>query len=427
MSAALPTVSTVGPAGGAGVDKPVVTLDWRGSRIEARSGQWILGLGGDSDLVKGKAAAAQVQALRHRLGDGGSPAAVEKQLGRDGQFLLQVPDGLGYEQLLASTRNLPGFQYLEPNAVIKLQATPNDPVFGYQYGLNNTGTVPFDTGVSTADADIDAPEAWDLTTGSSDVVVAVVDSGIDYTHPDLAANMWHNPFEVPGDGIDNDSDGFVDDVYGADFANNDADPFDDNGHGTHVAGTIGAAGNNGVGVAGVNWHVQLMALKFISASGSGASADAIEALNYATAMRQKGVNLKLTNNSWNGGGYEQALRDAIAATNNAGMLFVAAAGNGGSDNVGDNNDTVASYPGNYDLPNVISVASTDRFDKLAASSNYGPATVDLAAPGVDITSTYPANRYVRLSGTSMATPHVSGVAALAWAQSIQKNIKTIKK
>jgi subtilisin family serine protease len=415
MSAALPAVPAAGPAVAGARAKSVETIDWKGTSIEAWSGEWILGLSGDSDVVRGRQAPAQVQALQRRLGAGGSPAVVEKQLGRAGQYLLRVPDSVAFEQVLAATRKLRGFEYLEPNAVLKLQATPNDPAYNYEYGLNNTGTVPFDTGASLADADIDAPEAWDLTTGSAATVVAVVDSGVDYTHPDLAANMWHNPFEVAGDGLDNDANGYVDDVYGIDAANNDGDPMDDNNHGTHVAGTIGAAGNNGVGITGVAWRVQIMALKFIAADGSGASADAIEALNYATSMRQRGVNVRLTNNSWNGLGYEQALKDAIAATSDAGMLLVCAAGNGGADKIGDNNDVVPSYSGNYDVPNIVTVASTDRWDNLAVSSNFGPATVDLAAPGVDITSTYPGNRYVRLSGTSMATPHVSGVAALAWS------------
>jgi len=220
--------------------------------------------------------------------------------------------------------------------------------------------------------------------------------------------MWVNPGEVAGDGRDNDGNGYVDDVHGINAALNNGNPMDDHGHGTHVAGTIGATGSDG-GFVGVNWDVQIMALKFLTADGGGSTADAIEALNYAAAMRQRGVNLKLTN-SWGGGGYEQALRDAIAHQANLGILFVAAAGNDGL-----NNDAYGSFPANVDLPNVISVAAADRNDALASFSNYGATSVNLSAPGVDIASTAPGGSYVYMSGTSMATPHVSGVAALAWA------------
>ena len=179
----------------------------------------------------------------------------------------------------------------------------------------------------TPDADIDAPEAWDIGTGSTDVVVAVIDTGVDYTHPDLAANMWVNPGEIPDNGIDDDGNGYDDDVYGYDFCNYDGDPFDDHYHGTHCAGTIGAIGNNSEGVAGVNWRVKIMALKFLDATGSGWTDDAINCVEYSIQM-----GAKLSSNSWGGGGFDQALKDAIDAAGQAGMLFVAAAGNGGSDN-----------------------------------------------------------------------------------------------
>jgi subtilisin family serine protease len=401
---------------GGAPDNPVVSMDWHGRRVKAEAGEYILALSPTARLVHGRSADVQVAGLRRALSGraGAEGFAVEEYLGRPGQFLLDVPQGRGYDDVLAAVKALKGFEYVEPNFVLQLQATtPNDPLFGYEYALNNTGSTPL--GPSKADADIDAPEAWDVTTGSPDVVVGVVDTGVDYTHPDLAANMWHNPGEVPGDGIDNDADGYVDDVYGINAAANNGNPMDDYGHGTHVAGTIAAVGNNGVGVTGVAWNAKVMALKFIGADGTGSTADAIECLNYAVTMRNRGVNIRLTSNSWGGGGFETALRDAIARTNTAGMLFVAAAGNGGADGVGDNNDVVPDYPDGYNVPNVLSVAAPDRCDHLATFSNYGATTVDLAAPGVDVASTARGGGYVYMSGTSMATPQVSGVAALAFS------------
>ena len=285
----------------------------------------------------------------------------------------------------------------EPDYIVHADLTPNDPNFNSLYGLNNTGQ----TG-GTSDADIDAPEAWNVDTGSGNAIVAIIDTGIDYTHPDLAANMWHNPGEIAGNGVDDDRNGLIDDVYGADYANNDGDPRDDNGHGSHVAGTIGAVGDNGVGVAGVNWHVQLMAVKFLAANGSGSISNAVKGLNYAVA---KGA--VVSNNSWGGGGFSSAMSTAIDAARTAGHIFVAAAGNSGL-----NNDSSPNYPSNYPQDNVLAVAATDQNDNLASFSNYGASTVDLAAPGVNIYSTYMNGGYATLSGTSMATPHVTGAVAL---------------
>ena len=276
---------------------------------------------------------------------------------------------------------------------------------------------------------------WDMTrhrrpgrldhrpTGSSSVVVAVIDTGVDYNHVDLAANIWTNPGEIAGNGIDDDGNGFVDDVHGYDFANNDGNPMDDNGHGTHVAGTIAAVGNNSLGVTGVAWSTSIMPLKFLSANGSGYLSDAVEAINYATMMRTRyGVNVRVDNNSWGGGGFSSAMQSAIQAANDAGILFVAAAGNSGT-----NNDASPQYPANYDSPNVISVAATDQNGQLASFSNYGATTVDLAAPGVSIYSTTPNNTYSTYSGTSMATPHVSAVAALAWALNPDATVAEVRK
>ena len=271
-------------------------------------------------------------------------------------------------------------------------------------------------GGSVVDADIDAPEAWNVHTGSRDILVGVIDTGIDYNHPDLNANMWTNPNEIAGNGLDDDENGYIDDTRGWDFFNNDNNPMDDQGHGTHCAGTIGGIGNNAKGVTGVCWQVSMVGLKFLSAQGGGSTSDATEAILYGTS-----IGVRLTSNSWGGGGYSQALKDAVDAANDAGSLFIAAAGNSAYDN-----DLYGNYPSNYESPNVIAVAATDPFDQLAWFSQWGATTVDLAAPGVDIYSTQPGNKYAHFSGTSMATPHVAGAVALAWSLSPDSTAAEIK-
>jgi subtilisin family serine protease len=312
------------------------------------------------------------------------------------------------ESALAQLRGDPRVRYAEPNFLVSADVTPNDPFFSRLWGLNNNG-FPVGGRWGAPDADIDAPEAWSVTTGSDAVTVAVIDTGIDYSHPDLSSQMWINPGEnCPGcrtDGIDNDGNGYVDDWRGWDFANGDNDPMDDNGHGTHVAGTIGAAGNNGIGITGVNWRVRLLPLKFISAAGTGTTADAVSAVLYAA---DKGATV--LNNSWGGDDYSQALADAITVADTHGALFVAAAGNSSTDN-----DSMPTYPASYALPNVLTVAATDNSDQLAYFSNVGRKSVDLGAPGLNIYSTWPGGTYQYMSGTSMAAPHVSGAAALAKA------------
>jgi subtilisin family serine protease len=312
----------------------------------------------------------------------------------------------------------PRVAYAEPNYLIPsaAAATPNDPDLARDWGLVNTGQ----TG-GTPDADIDADEAWESATGGTDVVVAVVDTGVDYTHPDLAANMWHNPGEVAGNGLDDDGNGVVDDYYGYDFVNGDSDPIDDVGHGSHVAGTLGMVGNNGVGATGVNWHTQIMALKTDAGSGNPIS-DLILAYDYVTMMRGRGVNVRVINNS-NGAALPlmQSWKDAIDRAGQAGILFAAAAGNDANDN-----DATPFYPASFDSPHVISVAATDSDDRIADFSCWGATSVDLAAPGVDVWSTYPNNSYGYSSGTSMATPHVAGAAALVWSAHPELSVAEVK-
>ena len=265
-----------------------------------------------------------------------------------------------------------------------------------------------------------AAEAWKAGhIGSDGVYVAVIDEGIDRKHRDLSANIWTNPFETL-DGADNDGNGYVDDIRGWDFANDDNTIYDPksssdtstDAHGTHVAGTIGASGGNGTGVVGVNWNVTIIPAKFLGSDG-GTTWDAIQAIDYVTDLKLRhGLNIVATNNSWGGSGYSQALYDAIEDANDAGILFVAAAGNGGSDGIGDNNDSTPNYPASYASTNIIAVAAINKNGGKPSFSNYGATSVDLGAPGAGIYSTTPRNTYRSYSGTSMATPHVTGAVAL---------------
>ena len=321
---------------------------------------------------------------------------------------------------LAELRADPNVLYAEPDYILRADRTPNDPLFLRQWGLQNA---------SMPSADISAVEAWEQATGSEDVIVAVIDSGVDYTHPDLAANMWVNKGEIPNNNIDDDGNGYVDDVYGWNFSTFDVmlglpanDPMDYNGHGTHVAGIIGAVGNNSLGVAGVNWKVKIMPVNFLGFFGMGFTSDAIMSLEYAW---QNGA--RISNNSWGGGAYSQALRDAIEMAGAKGHLFVAAAGNGGPDLIGDDNDLLPHYPSSYDVPYIVAVAATDASDLPADFSNYGVASVDLAAPGVGILSTFPRSQYLSSDGTSMAAPFVSGAAALLLSRDAMMQPLSIKR
>lgn len=323
--------------------------------------------------------------------------------GTNDRFVRVKLRDMSYINNLAAMAQSPAVQYIEPNyiytlpkfkvhGVINQYDAPADEMYSKLWGLNNTKT----------GFDVDAPEAWSITKGSRKVVVAVVDTGIDYTHPDLKNNMWINEKELNGtDGVDDDGNGFVDDIYGYNANAGTGDPMDGHSHGTHCAGTIGAV-HNSIGVAGVIANVRLMAVKIFSDGGSTSTAAIVEGIHYAA---DNGAHVM--SNSWGGGGASQAISDSIKYAHSKGIPFVAAAGNNGSDN-----DKRANYPSNYDIDNIIAVAAYQEDSKIASFSSYGQNTVDVAAPGVGILSTVPKGKYASYSGTSMATPHVSGVVAL---------------
>ncbi len=306
-----------------------------------------------------------------------------------GIYRVDLANGINLDHAITVFAGQPGIQSVARDSIVSVAQTPNDPRLSELWNLQK----------------INAAQGWNATTGTGQTIVAVIDTGVDYTHPDLAANIWTNAREVAGNGRDDDGNGYVDDVRGYDFSSNDANPMDENGHGTHVAGIVGATGNNGVGVTGVAQHTRIMALRFMAADGSGYTSDAVRAIDYAI---RNGA--KILNNSWGGSAADPTLAAAIERARAAGVIVVIAAGNEQA-----NNDTTASYPATYarQSNNTVVVASTSSGDQLSWFSNYGQ-TVMIAAPGESILSTARGGGYITKSGTSMAAPVISGALALLW-------------
>lgn len=449
----------------------VVEVQWRNATAPVYAGQWVVQLGG----YKGTQG-SQIQKARRLLGEAEPRLEVSQFLLKNGQFTVELPSNWSMQKQYNALKAMPGFVAADPNWVLTTNATPNDPQYGSLWGLNTAG-----------DTDIDAPEGWNITTGSMDQIVGIIDSGVDYNHVDLYQNIYLNQQEIPlsrranlvdidgdglitfrdlnnaanqgpfkivdqnsdgritgadlrvamgqtggvdngtggwADGVDTDANFLVDDFVGWNFLSGNNDPGDVFGHGTHVAGTVGATGNNSVGVVGVNWKVRLLPLKtggLTSSDNTISSAAAIASLNYAVSLKQRGEAVAATNNSWGGGGFSDVLLGAIEANAGSDITFVAASGNNGS-----NNDASPFYPASYTTDNVISVANLTQSGGRNFGSNYGLTSVDLGAPGTSILSTTPGNNYSFFTGTSMAAPHVAGVVAMMKALSPTLSVSQIR-
>jgi subtilisin family serine protease len=369
-----------------------------------------------------------------RFASGVAPQAINARLGAKtirayhivpNLQLVSLPKSLDVVAGIDAYASQPGVMYAEPNFISHIDdTTPNDPSFNLQWDWLNTGQIGGTPGV-----DVDAAKAWDLTTGSNNVVVGLLDTGVQtqpHVHTDLAANVWNNAAECNGiPGVDDEGDGYVDDCHGIDTINHDSDPDDDFGHGTHTAGTMGAVGNNGIGVTGMNWNVTILPCKSHDITGNGTNDSLIECLQFMSDWKDRGLDIVATNNSYGGCNeacdYSQSLYDAIKNHMEHGILFVASAGNDAA-----NNDTTPKYPTNYFLPNVIGVAATTNTDSLAFFSNYGAHTVSVGAPGQSVYSTYPDDAYAYLSGTSMAGPHIAGLAGFLKAYDPSLDWRAIK-
>lgn len=392
-----------------------VTIDWQGLSVETRRGEWLVRFSDEATSQMESVADAQ-----QFLGDAPFPLHVDKGLGLPGMVMVTTSASAAEASAWLST--VPAIQSFDPNAIRRLHIEePDDPGYEFDYALDNPGFFLDTFGPSVEDADMDVKEAWDITTGDASTIVAVMDTGVNYLHEDLAANMWVNPGEIPGNARDDDGNGFIDDIHGFDFGEGDADPMDEEGHGTAVAGTIGAVGNNGVGTVGVNWDVRIMALKIADESG-GLSVAAIDlATNYATMMRLRGTNVVASNHSYGGPMASDTEAAAIDAHRAAGIVFVASAGNDAT-----NNDRLPSFPANYVFDNVVSVAATDSRDLMASFSSFGVNTVDVGAPGVNIFTTMVEGGYGYIDGTSFSSPYTAGVAALVASHAPTATYKQIR-
>ncbi len=423
FSALLATLSFV-PVGG---QSPAGPPDFVGNEV-------LVQFSADATPAQRAAARSRIRASRVEV-----VVAASRRTDGKGDFeLLRLPPGLAVADAVRGLSGEPGVEFAEPNWIYQHHATSNDPYYtnGSLWGMYGDATSPANAFGSQAG------EAWaNGNTGNGSVYVGIIDEGVMRQHQDLTVNVFVNPSEAV-DGIDNDRNGYIDDIHGWDFDANNNSTYDgsQDDHGTHVAGTIGAVGGNSSGVAGVNWQVTMIPAKFLGRFG-GTLANAIKAVDYLTDLKTRhGFHIVATNNSWGGGGFSQGLLDAINRGGNADILFVAAAGNGGSDGVGDNNDTTATYPSNYECAAtplngvtydcVIAVAAITSTGAKSGFSNYGAATVDLGAPGSAIYSTLPTRKngstYGSYSGTSMATPHVTGAAALYAASHLNDTAAQIK-